>query len=288
MGNDGVSSNVWERLDKIFNDCTLQLLCGAQKLTAKKSIYWSLTALDLLGQLDQLPREEMIAYVFSCLNKNGGFSPAPNHYPTIIYTLSAIQVLVILKAVDQLGEKKQNVIDFVKSLQNSDGSFVGSPDDDKEETDTRFSFCAIATLKLLNALDEIDTSKTVDHIKACQNFDGAFGVRVGSESHAGQVFCCVGTLALLEKLEIIDLELLGWWLADRQVNARGLDRILTFLASMWRTKWKTDEKGGRLLFMVGIIKSGYDKKISLDRPSKTRGIYSICCGKKCLTYLELF
>ena len=194
------------------------MFCTAKKLSAKNSIYWSLTALDLLGQLDQLPREEMISYVFSCLAENGGFSPAPNHYPTIIYTLSAIQVLVILEAVDQLGENKRKVIDFVKSLQNSDGSFIGSPDDDKEETDTRFSFCAIATLKLLDSLDEIDTSKTVDHIKACQNFDGAFGVRVGSESHAGQVFCCVGTLALLQKLEIIDQELLGWWLADRQVS----------------------------------------------------------------------
>lgn len=160
----------------------------------------------------------MISYVFSCLHDNGGFSPAPNHYPTIIYTLSAIQVLVILQALDQLGEKKQKVIDFVKSLQNADGSFIGSPDDDEEETDTRFSFCAVATLKLLNSLDAIDLGKTVEHIKACQNFDGAFGVRVGSESHAGQVFCCVGTLALLEKLDTIDQELLGWWLADRQVK----------------------------------------------------------------------
>ena len=122
------------------------------------------------------------------------------------------------KLSTSLEKNKRKVIDFVKSLQNSDGSFIGSPDDDKEETDTRFSFCAIATLKLLDSLDEIDTSKTVDHIKACQNFDGAFGVRVGSESHAGQVFCCVGTLALLQKLEIIDQELLGWWLADRQVS----------------------------------------------------------------------
>lgn len=168
--------------------------------------------------MDELPRDEMISYVFSCLNENGGFSPAPNHFPTIIYTLSAIQVLVILKAIEQLGENKKKVIEFVKSLQNADGSFIGSPDDDKEETDTRFSFCAIATLKLLNSLDEIDTAKTVEHIKACQNFDGAFGVRVGSESHAGQVFCCVGTLSLLNELEIIDQEKLGWWLADHQVQ----------------------------------------------------------------------
>ena len=95
---------------------------------------------------------------------------------------------------------------------------LGYPEEDPSETDTRYSFCAVATLQLLNRLDAIDQDKAVDYIIRCQNFDGAFGVREGSESHAGQVFCCVGMLKILDKIEKIDSELLGWWLAERQVN----------------------------------------------------------------------
>lgn len=34
-------------------------------------VYWGLTALDLMGARDALPRDEMIAYVKSCQHSNG-------------------------------------------------------------------------------------------------------------------------------------------------------------------------------------------------------------------------
>lgn len=89
--------------------------------------------------------------------------------------------------------------------------------EDPSECDTRFSFCAVATLKLLGRLDMIDCEKALQYVIKCQNFDGAFGVRENSESHAGQVFCCVGVLKILNGLERIDTELLSWWLSERQV-----------------------------------------------------------------------
>ena len=51
-------------------------------------IYWSLTALCLLDAADQLPKAELVQFVKSCLTPAGGFSPAPGHYPSVIYTLS--------------------------------------------------------------------------------------------------------------------------------------------------------------------------------------------------------
>ena len=94
------------------------------------------------------------------------------------------------------------------------------------EIDTRFSFCAVATLALLvrgqnkhvklnsgayihqrhttnrcigkykrrmifcpikGKLDAINVDKAVEFVLSCMNFDGGFGCRPGSESHAGQV-----------------------------------------------------------------------------------------------------
>ena len=62
-------------------------------------IYWSLTALHLLNAADRLPQKEMLDFVDECLDENGGFSPAPGHYPSITYTLSGkgLQFLSLLK-----------------------------------------------------------------------------------------------------------------------------------------------------------------------------------------------
>jgi prenyltransferase beta subunit len=84
-----------------------------------------------------------------------------------------------------------------------------------EEIDTRFSMCALATLHLLDRVDAVDVPKAVEFILSCQNFDGGFGTRPGSESHAGQVYCCIGTLAICGCLEAIDIERTAEWLADR-------------------------------------------------------------------------
>lgn len=36
-------------------------------------------------------------------------------------------------------------------------------------------------------MDKINVDKAVEFVLSCMNFDGGFGCRPGSESHAGQV-----------------------------------------------------------------------------------------------------
>ena len=55
------------------------------------------------------------------------------------------------------------------------------------------------------------------------NFDGGFGTKPGSESHAGQIYCCVAFLSITGDLHKIDADLLGWWLAERQLPSGGLN-----------------------------------------------------------------
>ncbi|TKC44626.1 hypothetical protein EI555_006365, partial [Monodon monoceros] len=64
------------------------------------------------------------------------------------------------------------------------------------EINTRFSFCVVATLALLGKLDAINVEKAIELVLSCMNFDGGFGCRLGSESHAGQIYCCTGFLAI--------------------------------------------------------------------------------------------
>jgi geranylgeranyl transferase type-2 subunit beta len=43
------------------------------------------------------------------------------------------------------------------------------------EVDTRFSYCALSSLTLLDKLDKIDVKKACNYVLKCRNFDGSFG-----------------------------------------------------------------------------------------------------------------
>jgi geranylgeranyl transferase type-2 subunit beta len=182
-------------------------------------MYWGLTALDLMDKLDSVPKEEVIAFIQDCFDETtGGFSPAKNHDPHILYTLSAIQILATYDALNTVETDK--VVSFVQSLQQIDGSFSG---DKWGEIDVRFSFCAVATLCLLKKLDAINTRKAADFVLSCQNFDGGFGSKPRSESHAGLIYCATGALSILKEVDRIDGDLLGWWLCERQLKSGGFN-----------------------------------------------------------------
>ncbi|KAL1304986.1 hypothetical protein AAFC00_003890 [Neodothiora populina] len=188
-------------------------------------IYWGLTALNLLGQPDALPRDGLLDFIFSCLHENGGFGAAPGHDPHMLYTVSAVQVLVTLDAFDDLEERrpggKEHIGRFIASLQNTEtGTFAG---DEWGETDTRFLYGAFNALSLLGLLQLVDVDKAVDHVISCANFDGGFGTGPGAESHAGQVFTCVGTLSIANKLNLINIDSVAGWLSERQLPNGGLN-----------------------------------------------------------------
>ena len=164
-----------------------------------------------------------------------------NHDPHMLYTLSALQVLALCSSLNLVDFDK--IAQYIQSLQNPDGSFSG---DKWGEVDTRFSYCALASLSIMGKLHSgiINLEKAVEfvgryfiyllyghfHISfislfiiRCKNFDGGFGAVPGAESHAGQIFCCVGALSIGNALHLIDTDLLCWWLSERQCDSGGLN-----------------------------------------------------------------
>lgn len=200
-------------------------------------LYWGLTALDLMNHVDALPKEQVVSYIQSVQHEDGGFGGHLHHDSHILYTLSAIQVMVTLDALDAINVDKAVdckepptyqtnnrsdppfFIDIVK-LQNEDGSFSG---DKWGELDSRFSYIALSALSLMKRLDAVDVPKAVEWILLCKNYDGGFGSRPGSESHAAQIFCCLGALAITKGLHHVDVDLLSWWLCERQLKNGGLN-----------------------------------------------------------------
>jgi geranylgeranyl transferase type-2 subunit beta len=68
-------------------------------------LYWGLTALHLMGRPEALPREETIKFVLSCQHQDGGFGAAPRHDAHLLSTVSAIQILATIDALDELDKR---------------------------------------------------------------------------------------------------------------------------------------------------------------------------------------
>ena len=65
-------------------------------------VYWGVTALHLLGKESLLDKEQIISWVLSCQRDDGGFGGSERHASHMLYTYSAIQVLAVYDALDQL------------------------------------------------------------------------------------------------------------------------------------------------------------------------------------------
>lgn len=68
-------------------------------------VYWGLTALHLLGYPDALSRLATIDFIFSCQHENGGFGAAPGHDAHMLYTVSAVQILGTVDALEELDRR---------------------------------------------------------------------------------------------------------------------------------------------------------------------------------------
>jgi geranylgeranyl transferase type-2 subunit beta len=111
---------------------------------------------------------------------------------------------------------------YLAGLQNREtGTFAG---DEWGEEDTRFLYAGMLALSLLETLHLVNVDKAVDYIVSCANFDGGYGASPGAESHAMQILVCVAALSVLGRLDAVsDIEKLGRWLSERQVDGGGLN-----------------------------------------------------------------
>lgn len=227
-------------------------------------IYWCLSAMDIMQELDRMNRDEIMKYVRECRREDGGYGPAEQHDSHLLHTLCAVQIAIILDRLECIDA--EGIVQFIKNLQKPDGSFTG---DSSNEIDTRFTFVSLATLYLLGRLNEIDTEKAVEFVLKCYNNDGGFGTRPDSESHSGQVYCCVGSLCILDRLESIDRNKTAAWLAQRQCTSGGLNGrpeklpdvcyswwVLSSLAMLKRLHWIDEEKMKRFIYACQDSETG--------------------------------
>lgn len=259
-------------------------------------VYWGFTAMALMGRDlgGEMDGESVVTWLLGCQHESGGFGGNTGHDAHMLYTLSALQILALTDALDRID--REQVARYVAGLQQEDGSFVG---DQWGEVDTRFSYCALSSLALLGCLtsDYIDIDKATAFVASCRNFDGGFGCVPGAESHAGQIFCCVAALAIGDALHLVDAELLGWWLAERQCDSGGLNGrpekqadvcyswwILSALTILGKVDWIDKD---RLAGFILDCQDAEDGGIA-DRPGNMADVFHTFFGISGLSLLGWF
>ena len=127
----------------------------------------------------------------------------------------------------------------------------------------------------------IDLPKAVAHIQSCANFDGGYGVGPGAESHAGQVFTCVGALSIAGRLDLVDRDRLGGWLSERQLKNGGLNGrpekledvcyswwVVSSLAMIGRLHWIDGNKLTKFILECQVRPSPSTKGTIIDFESR--------------------
>jgi len=216
------------------------------------AFYWGISALSLLNKLDIHNKENTLKFIQECFTSSGGFGGSVGHDPQMTSTHYAILILLQFGKLDTIDKYK--VANYVKSLQNEDGSFRA---DEWGETDTRFSYCAVSILKILNLLNKeyVNLSKATEYVLSCQNFDGGFGGIPGSESHAAYTFCCIGFLSVTNQLNLINILQTGQWLAARQTHQGGFNGRPEKLADVCYSWWVLSS-----MYMIGT-EDFFDKNL---------------------------
>lgn len=69
----------------------LQEYCITEYLRMS-GMYWGLTVMDMMGQLDRMNKDEVIQFIQQCQHECGGIGASVGHDPHLLYTLSAVQV----------------------------------------------------------------------------------------------------------------------------------------------------------------------------------------------------
>ncbi|KAH9792967.1 Geranylgeranyl transferase type-2 subunit beta 1 [Citrus sinensis] len=249
--------------------------------------------------MGELAADKHVKYIISVEKKKDSFESVVMEHLRLngaYWGLTTLDILGKLDAVDE-----EDVISWILKCQDESGGFAGNIGHDPH---VLYTLSAVQVLALFDKvdildadkrLDKINVDKAVEYIVSCKNLDGGFGCTPGGESHAGQIFCCVGALAIAGALHHVDKDLLGWWLCERQVKSGGLNGrpeklpdvcyswwVLSSLIMIDRVHWINKDKLVKFILDCQDMENG---GIS-DRPDDAVDVFHTYFGVAGLSLLE--
>ncbi|KAF1980901.1 terpenoid cyclases/Protein prenyltransferase [Aulographum hederae CBS 113979] len=255
--SEGVSSDAAPRLNKpkhvqYWKRCLKVYLPDyytANDSTRMALAFFTVSALDLLGVLDESMKEEerrgYIDWIYNCQHPDGGFKGFPggsgNQWDPATVPATCFALLSLLVLRDDLTRvKRRECLLWLNRMQRGDGSFGETlSGEGKVEGgyDSRFGYTATCVRWILrgNAEGEVDGVPDVDVdafvrcVRAAEAYDGGISEAPFHEAHGGFTYCAVSALAFLDRISSLSsIPLTVQWLASRQtLTLTSLDVLST-------------------------------------------------------------
>jgi len=215
-----------------------------QRMTA---VYFSLSALDMLGEVDSLDKAKLIDFVYSwqleprspahggfvgtssmgnplggclcCVRGDAGYAGSGEKggvpgdccimkgHLAMAYT--SLASLIILGDASLSRVDRPALVAQVRALQQADGSFAASGDE-AGECDLRFVYCACVVSHLLGDWSGVDKSAALRFVLSCVTYEGGLALRPGSEAHGGSCYCGVASIMLMGLVDEAEQQLPGF------------------------------------------------------------------------------
>jgi geranylgeranyl transferase type-1 subunit beta len=215
-----------------------------QRMTA---VYFSLSALDMLGEVESLDKAKLIDFVYSWQLEprspaHGGFVGTSSMgnplggclcfergdaggagscekgsvsgdccimkgHLAMAYT--SLASLIILGDASLSRVNRPALVAQVRALQQTDGSFAASGDE-AGECDVRFVYCACVVSYLLGDWDGVNTSAALRFVLSCVTYEGGLALRPGGEAHGGSCYCGVASIMLMGLMDEAEKQLPGF------------------------------------------------------------------------------
>lgn len=102
---DGAQMSVDQHMSSVSLQTKTSFEFYATEHFRMSGVYWGLTAMHLLGKQRMMDTALIVDWVLSCQHSNGGFGGSERHDPHLLYTLSAIQILALCKALDRINKE---------------------------------------------------------------------------------------------------------------------------------------------------------------------------------------
>jgi len=168
---------------------------------------------------DEIDIDNIWDFVEDCYNEDGGFGSRPETNSSIFSTYCAIQLYEIFYSYEEIElPDKDDTIEFLEDLQTLDGGFeIGNDVEeflylfgyigeifinliDSEEPTIESTYWAVASLEILEALNQIDMDNLMSWISSCQNADGGFSVYIGYHSDTISTYYGLKTFTVLKSM----------------------------------------------------------------------------------------
>jgi len=183
-------------------------------------VYWMLHALNLLGVRPSAYYDDAIVFLARCQNAaTGGFGGGPGQlahcapsYATVL-ALATIGTPRAFAIVDRGAMYR-----WLLSLRRGDGGVHIHEDG---EVDVRSAYTMLTISSMLNIMTPELVEGVAEWIASCQTYEGGFAGEPGAEAHGGYAFNALAGLAILGRIDLIDLDALRRWLVSRQLNVEG-------------------------------------------------------------------